>query len=144
MGEGARGRTPVFGVRLRLVRTEDGGRAAPLGGGAGEERRYAYRPNWGLPGMTPPDQAGAVVLGFSRADIAPGEEALAVVVPFTDDAVSTWRDVAPGVVLPCYEGVRVAAHGEVLWRREASLPFEPDELERFERWLADPSGEPPG
>jgi hypothetical protein len=122
----------VLGLSVRFV--ADGGRTAAVVAGRG-----AYRPNWGLPGMTPPGQTGAPVLGFSRDRVEPGEQAYAVVVPLDPSA---WEGVAEGDVLPCYEGVRVVAYGTVLRRWDCPLPLNADGEARLTAWLADPPPAP--
>lgn len=101
--------TYALGVELRLVTTANGGRKTPLAGGL--EGRFQYRPNWGLPGMVPPDQTGAAVFGFSRENIAPGEMARAVIVPPFPGMLPEWARVEPGTELPMYEGARVCGYG---------------------------------
>jgi hypothetical protein len=109
----------VCGIELALVATEGGGRQAALLGGAGPGFEFKYRPNWGLPGMTPPEQSGAMVYGFSRHDIAPGSSCRAVIVQLVPETLE-WQQVREGLTLPCYEGNRVVAHGRVLWRELSS------------------------
>lgn len=96
--------TYAFGVLLRLTSTREGGRRIPLAGGWDREHRFNYRPNWGLPGMEPPDQTGAPVLGFDQEQIAPGDSARAVIVAFFPGMVPTWALVTPGERLAMYEG----------------------------------------
>lgn len=136
----------AFGVLLRLTTTAEGGRQTPLTGGWGEEARFAYRPNWGLPGMTPPNQAGALVLGFDQRIIAPGDTTRVVIVPPFPPMMQEWDRVQPGADLPMYEGARVCGHGRVLWRRSTLVPLPPADEERFRLWLIDGSeyGEPEG
>jgi len=131
--------TYAFGMLVRLTPTSQGGRATPLLGGAGPEVRFTYRPNWGLPQMTPPDQTGAPVLAFSAQHILPGDQVRVVIVPPYPQMVAEWGQVAIGDALPMYEGSRVCGHGRVLWRRDTHLPVpEPDE-QRFRTWVLDPS-----
>jgi hypothetical protein len=73
--------TFAFGVLLRLTSTAEGGRRAPVLGGSAAEVRFKYRPDWGLRGMVPPEQAGAPVLGFDRTPVHPGDTVRAVIVP---------------------------------------------------------------
>jgi hypothetical protein len=131
--------TYAFGVHLRLTTTEEGGRSAPLLGGAGPGSRCRYRPNWGLPWMTPPEQTGAPVLGFSGENIHPGADARVVIVPPYPGMVPEWSRVAVGAVLAMYEGPRVCGHGRVLWRRETQLPMPVCDEDRFRAWVMDPA-----
>jgi hypothetical protein len=128
--------TFAFGIDLHLTSTEAGGRGTPLLGGAGRESRFQYRPNWGLPGMTPPEQTGAPVLGFSRENIAPGERVKAVIVAMLAEEVPLWLGVAEGTELPMYEGIRVCGHGRVVWRAETEWPLSDADESRFLEWLS--------
>lgn len=130
--------TIAFGIDLRLTATKDGGRTAPLGNSPGA--KFTYRPNWGLPSMTPPhEQSGAPVLAFSRDVVLPGQSVYAVVVPPFPEMVDRWDlEVQPGVVLPMYEGARVCGHGTVIWRRNITLPLDRAEEQRLRTWLARP------
>ncbi|NTW38509.1 MAG: hypothetical protein HGA44_01265 [Cellulomonadaceae bacterium] len=131
--------TYAFGVLLQLTTTAQGGRQTPLLGGAGPEARFAYRPNWGLPQMAPPEQTGAPVLAFSAQHIHPGDQVRVVIVPPYPQMLPEWSRVVIGDVLPMYEGSRVCGHGRVLWRRDTYLPVpEPDER-RFRAWVLDPT-----
>jgi hypothetical protein len=131
--------TYAFGVLLRLTTTEQGGRTTGLAGGAEPEVTFQYRPNWGLPQMTPPEQTGAPVLAFSKADIRPGDDVHVVIVPPYPQMVPEWSHVSIGDVLPMYEGSRVCGHGLVLWRRDTGLPVPDDDAERFRAWVIDPA-----
>lgn len=114
--------TLAVGIDLTLVRTEDGGRAGPVLSVPGKS--WSYRPNWGLPSTTPPEQRGAPVLGFSRSEVWPGESARAVIIPLFPEVVPRWRaEVVPGVLLPMYEGGRVCGYGRVLWVGETTRPL---------------------
>ena len=131
----------AFGIDLRLTPTDEGGRSSALLNLA--DRRWPYRPNWGLPSMVPPDQIGAPVLGFARDEVRPGENVRAVIVTLSPETVEQWKlEVEPGVVLPMYEGARVCGHGTVLWRCDTALPFDQVEEQRFRRWLADSTAPP--
>jgi hypothetical protein len=44
----------AVGIHLSLVSTADGGRSGPVLNLEG--RHWSYRPNWGLPSMTPPER----------------------------------------------------------------------------------------
>ena len=136
----------AFGLLLRLTTTAEGGRTTPLAGGRGTDTRFEYRPNWGLPGMTPPEQTGAPVLGFDQTSIAPGDTVRVVIVPPYPPMVQAWTQVQPGDDLPMYEGSRICGHGRVLWRRDTMLPLPETDEQRFRRWLVDGSeyGEPEG
>jgi hypothetical protein len=127
--------TFAFGIDLRLTTTAEGGRRRPLLGGADREHRFNYRPNWGLPGMTPPGQTGAPVFGFSRENIAPGESCRAVIVAFFPAELLRWASVGERTDLPMYEGTRVCGMGRVRWRAETELPVPPADETRFLRWL---------
>lgn len=128
----------AFGVDLRLTPTKYGGRTAPLIDSPAAQ--FSYRPNWGLPSMSPPDeQTGAPVLAFSRDVVLPGESAYAVIVPPFPQMVGQWDlEVQPGVVLPMYEGARVCGHGTVIWRTNITLPLDQAVEQRLRAWLTDP------
>jgi hypothetical protein len=81
--------------------------------------------------MTPPDQTGAPVLGFSRENVAPGEIVRVVIVPFFPAMVRQWSTVDVGTELPMYEGAMVCGLGRVLWREDTRLPIPPDDEARF-------------
>ena len=134
--------TYAFGVLLRLLTTDEGGRTTPLLGGSTPEVKFQYRPNWGLPQMTPPEQTGAPVLAFSREDIHSGEEVRVVIVPPYPQIVSEWASVSVGDELPMYEGSRVRGRGRVLWRRDTSLPLPAEDEERFRSWVTGPPDGP--
>jgi hypothetical protein len=101
------------------------------------EYRPNYRPNWGLPGMTPPEQTGAPVPGFARNNIAPGERVRAVIVAMYSEEVPLWTGVVEGIDLPMYEGSRVCGHGRVLWRAETKWPLPEGDEARFRSWLSE-------
>lgn len=132
--------TFAFGVALHLTTAAEGGRQSPLAGGSGPEARFAYRPNWGLPGMTPPDQSGAPVLAFSREHVAPGDEVRVVVVPPFPGMIPEWERVQVGDVLPMYEGPHVCGHGRIIWRRATVLPLPPGDENSFRNWVVGPEG----
>lgn len=134
--------TFAFGVALHFAATEDGGRRTPLSGGSDPKDRFTYRPNWGLPGMTPPEQTGAPVLAFSHVDVAPGDSVRVVIVPPFPEMVPLWSQVQPGTELPCYEGKRVVGHGRVLWRQATALPLPDADDTRFTRWVLAPDESP--
>ena len=129
----------MCGIELALVATEDGGRQTALLGGAGPNFEFQYRPNWCLPGMTPPEeQSGAMVYGFSRQDIHPGTTCRAVIVQLVP-ATLDWQRVHVGLTLPCYEGHRVVAHGRILWREDVENITDEDKA-RWLAWLTDNGG----
>jgi hypothetical protein len=130
--------TYAFGVELRLTPSADGGRLTPLLDGSGSDRRFHYRPNWGLPGMIPPEQTGAPVLAFSREQIAPGEACRAVIVAMFPSQVPRWAEVTVGTDLPLYEGSHVRGVGHVVWRAETKFPVPDEDESRFLAWLAEP------
>jgi hypothetical protein len=128
----------AFGIDLHLTPTAEGGRSTPLLNLA--DKTWVYRPNWGLPSMTPPDQSGAPVFAFSRDRFGPGESTHAVIVTLFPEMVDRWNlEVEPGAVLPMYEGARVCGHGTVLWRDHIRLPLVEADEQRFLRWLGDPT-----
>lgn len=129
----------AFGLLLRLMTTEQGGRRTPLLGGSEPSVRFQYRPNWGLPHMGPPEQTGAPVLAFSKKDVRPGETVRVVIVPPYPQMVSEWARVDVGDELPMYEGLQVCARGTVRWRRNTRLPIPVDHEERFRAWVIDPA-----
>ncbi|MCO8125850.1 hypothetical protein NHL50_01345 [Acidimicrobiia bacterium EGI L10123] len=104
----------ALGIELEVVKTEDGGRVNPIGGD--DYPPMAYRPNWGLPGMTPPEQTGGPVLCFGHYPVSPGDRVRAVVVSMFPDRVPSWSDVRVGDVLPMYDCGGVADHQLLLAR----------------------------
>lgn len=133
--------TWALGIDLLLLR--EGGRQNPLLGGSTPERRFTYRPNWGLPGWPPGEQTAAPVLGFSRENIQLGESARAVIVPLFLDSVPAWAEVRSGDELRMYEGPRVCGVGTVLWIEQGIWPVPADDQERLAAWLSAPLGERP-
>lgn len=104
------------------------------------ERPFTYRPNWGLPSMTPPDQTGAPVFALSRDEVLPGEQVHAVIVTPFPGMVARWHlEAQPGVILPLYEGARICGHGSVLWSTPITRPLTAEVANRFRRWLSDPT-----
>ena len=71
----------VFGVSLRFLTSDEGGRSKPLGVPDTDYVRYQYCPNWGLPEMTGTDQVGAPVLWLQHCPVNLGETVRAVIVP---------------------------------------------------------------
>lgn len=132
--------TPTFayGLLLRIVPTHDGGRQSALIGGHEPEQRFKYRPNWGLPGMEPPDQTAAPVLGFDWTNIVPGDTCLAICVALFPQL--GWANVQPGADLLMYEGPRICGHARVMWRRSTMWPVPGADVDRFTQWLSE-SGE---
>ncbi len=122
----------ALGIELAFVKTEDGGRTNPIGGDI--YTPLGYRPNWGLPGMTPPEQTGGPVLCFGRYPVHPGDRVRAVIIPMFPDRVPTWAAVAVGDVLPMYEGARVCGRGTVRWISQAQLPVSEHDHARFCEW----------
>lgn len=128
--------TLAFGLTLKFFRAEEGGRTTPTTGGNAVENRFAFRPNWGLPAMTPPEQTGAMVFGFSKAHILPGESVRAVIVVPYPEMVGHWdQQVDAGTLLPMYEGPRVFGEGIVEWRGPATLPLDEQRAAEFDAWL---------
>ncbi len=128
----------ALGIELHLTPTSEGGRSKPLLDLAA--RRWAFRPNWGLPSMTPPAQTGAPVLAFSRDTVLPGESVYAVIATPFPELVDQWRlEVEPGVELAMYEGARIYGHATVIWRTDITLPLGQHEEHRLMRWLANPA-----
>ena len=127
--------TLAFGLDLHLRATAEGGRHTALLGGHAEGSRFNYRPNWGLPGMTPPEQTGGPVFGFSRENIAPGDRCRAVIVAIFFAEVPLWSEVRPGADLPMYEGSKVCGVGHVVWRVETRTPLPATDADRFVAWL---------
>lgn len=128
--------TLALGIDLHLVPTSDGGRQTALKGGCDAGNRFTYRPNWGLPGWEDGEQTAAPVLSFSRSNIQPGDDVLAVIVPLFPAEVPAWRDLAVGDGLRMYEGPRICGRGAVLWVKPATWYMPKDEEERLARWLA--------
>ena len=131
--------TFAFGLLLRLTTTEGGGRQSGLAGGASPEARFTYRPNWGLPHMTGDDQTGALVLGFSKEDIRPGDQVRVVIVPPFPAMLVEWSRVPVGAELRMYEGRRLCGRGTVLWKQDTQLPLPEQDEQRFRQWLLDPA-----
>ena len=129
----------ALGLALRLTTTEAGGRQTPLLGGSAAEVRFRYRPNWGLPGMEPPEQSGAPVLAFSKETTEPGDEVRAVIVPLFPQMLGEWRKVRVGDVLPMYEGHRVCGHGRVMWVRALPEGIREQDETTFRHWVSGPS-----
>ena len=130
--------TFAFGLLLQLTTTEEGGRQAGLPGGASPKARFTYRPNWGLPHMTGDDQTGALVLGFSKEDIRPGDQVRVVIVPPFPAMLVEWSRVPVGAELRMYEGRRLCGRGMVLWKQDTQLPLLEQDENLFRQWLLDP------
>jgi hypothetical protein len=122
----------ALGLELRLVTTADGGRQTPVL--LAEPLRY--RPNWGLPGMTGAEQAGAPVLCSSASQIAPGGQALVVIIPLSDHALPRWRQVRDGDELRMFEGARICGHATVLWAAPTRRPLPAGDRKRFRDWVS--------
>lgn len=123
--------TLAIGVDLHLTATKAGGRQGPLLGGTERGDRFTYRPNWGLPGWPDGDQTAAPVLGFSRTNIHPGEDARAVLVPLFPEKATAWRSVTPGASLRMYEGSRICGVAIVKWCEPTHWPVPQDEADKF-------------
>lgn len=127
--------TLAIGVDLALVPTAEGGRETPLLGGHAAGQRFTYRPNWGLPGWPDGEQTAALVLGFSRSNIAPGEQVRAIIVPLFVD-VAEWDNLQEGDALRMYEGARICGRARICWMKAATWQMPPDEQERLVPWLS--------
>jgi hypothetical protein len=128
--------TLAFGVIVEFRSSENGGRLTPLLGGHAVDDRFTFRPNWGLPAMIPPEQTGAVVFGFDRSPINPGDTARAVIVVPYPEMVSQWTDqVTVGTRLPVYEGSRVFAEAIVEERWPVRMPLSEADASRLDAWL---------
>lgn len=129
----------ALALDLHVVSSEEGGRQTPLLGGSGPEGRFSYRPNWGLPGWADGEQTAGPVLGFSRLNIRPGEDARAVIVPLFFEQVPAWHEVGPGSVLRMYEGSRVCGRAVVVWVVPVTWPIPHEQEDRLIQWLSQPS-----
>lgn len=121
----------AVGVELTLLTTEDGGRRHPIGGD--EYPPCRYRPNWGLPGMRPPEQAGAPVQCFGHFPVMLGDTLRAVLIPLAPE-LPGWRDLRGGEVLPMYEGARVCGRATVVWIGAVTLPLPESDAASFAAW----------
>lgn len=130
--------TVGLGLDLHVVSTDGGGRRTPLLGGFAPENRFKYRPNWGLPGWADGEQTAGPVLGFSRTDIQPGEDARAVIVPLFPGHVPAWLDVEPGDTLRMYEGSHVCGRAVVRFTVPTKWFMPEEDQERLVKWLAEP------
>ena len=124
----------VFGVSLRLLTSDEGGRSKPLGVPDTKYVRYHYRPNWGLPEMTGTDQAGAPVRWLQRFPVNLGETVRAVILPLVPGSLHLWRQVEPGDSLRMFEGPRVCGQAVVEWVRPTVRPVPDEEADRFVAW----------
>lgn len=123
---------PVLGIDLVLRTGESGGRSKPLG--VVPYERYQYRPNWTLPSMTFPEQAGAWVLCFGSLPLRPGGRSRAVIVPNFEQNLPLWREVAVGDELVLCEGTRDCGRATVEWIVTSEDPGSVDEESRFVAW----------
>jgi hypothetical protein len=123
----------ALGVDLQVVATEDGGRTKPIGI-ADEYPPMQYRPNWGLPGMAPPEQTGAPVVCFGSYPVLPGDTLRAVIIPMFPDRVGAWSFVEVGDPLLMYEGSRVCGRATVRWVRRSQHPVPESDQARFCDW----------
>lgn len=128
--------TWAFGLSVRLRASADGGRRSAIE--MTGESRLGYRPNWGLPSMTPPEQTGAPVYAFDRVKVEPGtaEVKAVILVPYPQMMPIWAAEVGPGADLPMYEGSRAVGVGKVLWRRSAHYPPTDAEASHYDSWLA--------
>lgn len=122
----------AIGLNLTLAPTAAGGRRTAVTFG----REFAYRPNWGLPGWSAAEQAGAPVLCASRSCAGPGDRVRVVIVPLPG-MLGDWHHVRVGDELAMYEGPRVCGTGVVLWVEATALPISEAEAGRFCARLAD-------
>lgn len=131
----------AVGVELTMLTTAEGGRHNPIGGD--EYPPCGYRPNWGLPGMTPPEQTGAPVQCFGHFPVMLGDTLRAVLIPMFPEEVPGWHDLRGGEELPMYEGARVCGRATVVWIRAVTLPLPESDATRLAEW-AKGGHEPPG
>jgi len=129
--------TFAIGVDLDLTPTAEGGRQTALLGGYAQENRFVYRPNWGLPGWADGEQTAGPVLGFSRANIQPGERTRAILVPLFPEHAPGWLDVRANDELRMYEGSRICGRGIVRWIEPATWPMPDCERDRLIGWLSE-------
>ncbi len=122
----------AIGVDLTVLTRAEGGRRNPIGGDG--YTPCGYRPNWGLPGMTPPAQTGGPVQCFGHHPVLLGDTLRAVLIPMFPDEVPGWHDLRGGEVLPMYEGSRVCGRATVLWIRAVTLPLPEPDAARFAEW----------
>jgi hypothetical protein len=120
----------AIGLDLTLVPAEGGGRQTTLS----LSEPFSYRPNWGLPGMTGPEQTGAPVLCSSAITLEPGGSARVVVIPRTDTHLTEWRLLGQGDDLRMFEGPRVCGHATVRWTQNTSRPPPVLDEARFRAW----------
>jgi hypothetical protein len=124
----------AFGISLRFLTPDEGGRLKPLGVPDTDYVRYQYRPNWGLPEMTGTDQVGAPVLCLEHFPVNLGETVRAVIVPFAPGSLRLWRSIRPGDRLRMFEGPRVCGQGAVEWVRATARPVPDETADRFVGW----------
>lgn len=122
----------AVGVELTLLTTAEGGRRNPIGGS--EYPACSYRPNWGLPGMTPPEQTGAPVQCFGHYPVMLGDAVRAVLIPMFPQEVPGWNELRGGEILPMYEGSRVCGRATVVWITEVALPLPESDAAGFAQW----------
>jgi hypothetical protein len=107
----------VFTARLRLIRTEDGGKQRPVLNG--------YRPSWDL-GNTwfgePTLNDGRVLLE-DDAELAPGAAGDVQIEP---NAMELWGRVRVGACLPMQEGSRVVGYATILGFASRPAWFTPE------------------
>src|ERR1017187_6986746 len=71
----------VFGVSLRFLTSDEGGRSKPLGVPDTDYVRYQYRPNWCMSEINGTDQVGPRLLWLQHCPVNLGETDRAVIVP---------------------------------------------------------------
>ena len=131
----------ALGLTLRLTPTAEGGRHKSVWG-HDPYKPYSYRPNWGLPGMTGIEQAGAMVLSLGSVPFAPGDTTKAVIVPFASGSLFLWQQVKPGDDLRMFEGARICGTAVVEWVAPIERPLAQEDATRFTSW-AQGQGDPP-
>jgi hypothetical protein len=130
----------ALGIDLRLTTTEEGGRRTPIGMDA-DYTRFAYRPNWGLPGMTGREQVGAPVVCFGKFPLHPGDRTRAAIVPLVDLSLDLWHALSVGDELRMFEGSRICGHASVGWITATIRPLPDEDEQRFCSWAQ--GGSPP-
>jgi hypothetical protein len=128
----------AIGLDLTLVPTAEGSRSSPVH----LDRPLGYRPNWGLPGMTGADQAGAPVLCSSASLLVPGGSARIVVIPLADALMVEWQLLDQGDKLRMYEGPRVCGDATVRWVENTSRPVPAIDDARFRTWASSSDDRP--
>lgn len=127
------------GLDLRFTSPDEGGRTTPL---VTSGERFAYRPDWLLPGATLPDLSGAPVLAFSTETGTVGPVERAVIRNFNPEATPRWRRLVIGDTIKMHEGSRVCGRGTVKWLGETRAWPPEAGLYALELWARE-GGEPP-